>query len=231
MGVGAGRSIRRCPVSRKMSNLTHLVGRHVGGRSVRQERETSSPVKQVQGAVVNIRPDGGLNITPFGGHTPPEWYRQYRAWSRMNITFGSQSGVLWVGTPEGALIEIDLDRQQAVRHDLLQDSRVTALCATAAGDLVIATGEGDLVLAAVRTESASADTADVLTAQALAAAFVNSTTEAPDDGILEDYLAVTDGTQTWEPDVLEAVTSATERDPTWLQHRAAINRLFSQESK
>jgi hypothetical protein len=43
---------------------------------------------------------------------------------------------------------------------------------------------------------------------------VNSTTEAPDDGILEDQLAVTDGTQTWEPDVLEAVTSATEQDPT-----------------
>jgi hypothetical protein len=51
------------------------------------------------------------------------------------------------------------------------------------------------------------------------------------DGILEDHLAVTDGTRTWEPDALEAVTSATEQDPTWLQHRAAINSLFSQESK
>jgi hypothetical protein len=30
-----------------------------------------SPVKQVQGAVVNIRPDGGLTIAPFGGHTAP----------------------------------------------------------------------------------------------------------------------------------------------------------------
>jgi hypothetical protein len=30
-----------------------------------------SPVKQVQGAIVTIRPDGGLNITPFGGHAPP----------------------------------------------------------------------------------------------------------------------------------------------------------------
>ncbi len=30
-----------------------------------------SPVKQVQGAIVNIRPGGGLNITPFGGHAPP----------------------------------------------------------------------------------------------------------------------------------------------------------------
>jgi hypothetical protein len=165
------------------------------------------------------------------GKASPEWYRQYRAWSRMNIAFGSQPGVLWVGTPAEALIEIDLDRQLAARHDLLPGRRVTALCATAAGDLVIATGEGDLVLASVRTESAPADTADVPTPQALATAFVSSTTEAPDDGTLEDQLVVTDGSQTWEPDALKAVTSATEQDPTWLQHRAAINRLFAQESK
>lgn len=164
------------------------------------------------------------------GKASPEWYRQYKAWSRMNIAFGSQPGVLWVGTPAGALIEIDLDRQLADRHDLLQD-RVTALCATAAGDLAIATGAGNLVLASVRAESASADTVDAPTPQALAAAFLSSTTEAPDDGTLEDHLVVTDGTQTWEPDALEAVTSATEQDPTWLQHRAAVNRLFAQDSK
>jgi hypothetical protein len=160
------------------------------------------------------------------GNASPEWYRQYRAWSRTNTAFGSQPGVLWVGTPKGALVEIDLDRQLADRHDLLPGCRVTALCATAAGDLAIATGEGDLVLASVRTESASADTADAPTPQALVASFVSSTTEAPDDGILEDHLVVTDGTRTWESDALGAVTSATGQDPTWLQHRAAINRLF-----
>lgn len=31
-----------CPVSRKMSNLTHLVGGHAGRRFMRQERETGS---------------------------------------------------------------------------------------------------------------------------------------------------------------------------------------------
>ena len=87
------------------------------------------------------------------------------------------------------------------------------------------------MLASVRTESASADTADAPTPQALAGAFLSSTTEAPDDGTLEDHLVVTDGAQTWEPDALEAVTSATEQDPTWLQHHAAINRLFAQDSK
>jgi hypothetical protein len=34
-----------------------------------------SPVKQVQGAIVNIRPGGGLNITPFGGHAPLSGWR------------------------------------------------------------------------------------------------------------------------------------------------------------
>jgi hypothetical protein len=31
-----------------------------------------SPIKQVRGAAVGIRPDGGFNITEFGGHAPPD---------------------------------------------------------------------------------------------------------------------------------------------------------------
>src|ERR1700679_843215 len=45
--AGEGRLGPLCPVSRKMSNLTHLVGSHVGQRPVRQERETSLQAARV----------------------------------------------------------------------------------------------------------------------------------------------------------------------------------------
>jgi hypothetical protein len=160
---------------------------------------------------------------------PREWLDRMHAWSKHNIAFGPQPGVLWVGTPVGTLVEIDLDNQQAVAHDVLAGSKVTALCATAAGDLLIATGEGDLVLASVLTQSAQGHAAGARAPQALAAAFLGATSEVPDDGDLESHLAVTNGTRTWEPGDLEAVTTATETDPGWLQLRAAINNALARE--
>jgi hypothetical protein len=159
---------------------------------------------------------------------PQEWLEQMRAWSKHNIAFGPQPGVLWVGTPAGTLVEIDLDNQQAVAHDVLAGSKVTALCATAAGDLLAATGEGDLVLASVLTQSAQGHAADAHAPQTLAAAFLGATSEVPDDGDLESHLVVTNGTRTWEPGDLEAVTTATEADPGWLRLRAAINNALAQ---
>jgi hypothetical protein len=47
------------------------VNRNGPNRRITLSSPNISPIKQVQGAIVNIRPDGGLNITPFGGHTPP----------------------------------------------------------------------------------------------------------------------------------------------------------------
>jgi hypothetical protein len=163
------------------------------------------------------------------GKFDPDWDRQYRAWSRQNITFGTQPGLLWIGGPDGSLAEIDLDQQQAVNHEVLHGSRVTALCTTASGDLVVATGEGDLVLVSVRTEFPQANAAGHLSPQALVTAFLQATLEAPDDGDLENHLVVTDGAQTWEPDDLNAKTTATQADPTWLQHRAAVNKLFAHQ--
>src|ERR1039458_1106457 len=43
---------------------------------------------------------------------PRQWLEQMRAWSRHNIAFGLQPGVLWVGTPAGTLVEVDLDNQR-----------------------------------------------------------------------------------------------------------------------
>ena len=85
------------------------------------------------------------------------------------------------------------------------------------------------MLVSVHAESAQADATGHPVPQELVAAFLRATSEIPDDGDLEGHLVVTDGTRTWEPDELNAVTTATEGDPAWLQHRAAINELFTQE--
>jgi hypothetical protein len=49
---------------------------------------------------------------------PAEWLAQMRAWSRHNLAFGAAPGVLWVGTPTGTLVEIDLDGQRAAELDV-----------------------------------------------------------------------------------------------------------------
>nr|WP_260859538.1 WD40 repeat domain-containing protein [Streptomyces cupreus] len=154
---------------------------------------------------------------------PPEWLAQMHAWSRHNIAFGGRPGVLWIGTPNGTLIELDVDNQQAVEHDLLDGSRVTALAATATGELLVAGGEGDLVLLSVGSAEARPQNGDAVTA------FLDSTSEVPEDGDLEEHLVVTDGARAWEPDDLATVDTATEADPTWLQLQSAINNAREQE--
>jgi hypothetical protein len=154
---------------------------------------------------------------------PQEWLDQMRAWSRHNIAFGGQPGVLWVGTPSGSLIELDVPAERAVAHDLLAGARVTALCATAAGDLLAATAEGDLVLITVTADSARTHVANPLASQALVAAFLEGTSDVPLDGNLEAHLVLTDGQRTWPQDDLEMVKTATPADPTWLQIQAAMN--------
>jgi hypothetical protein len=161
---------------------------------------------------------------------PQEWVDQRRAWSRHNIAFGVEPGVLWVATPTGTLLEVDLDAQDATEHDVLAGSRLTALAATSAGELVGATGDGELVLLSVLAESASARTTASDAARAAVAAFVAGTSEVPGDGDLEEYLVVTDGAQSWAREDLAAVTTATAADPTWLQMRAAINTLWDSDT-
>ncbi|MFE1795620.1 hypothetical protein ACFW9L_05580 [Streptomyces sp. NPDC059517] len=159
---------------------------------------------------------------------PPEWVAQQRAWSRHNIVFGARPGVLWVGTPTGALVEIDLDAQHAVEHAALTGSRVSALGATATGELVVAGGGGELVLLAVRSSrSGSAESPATYGGTAISAvtAFLDATSEVPDDGDPEPHLVVTDGARDWEADDLETVVTAAETNPMWLRLRAAINSV------
>jgi hypothetical protein len=160
---------------------------------------------------------------------PHEWLEQMFTWSRHNIAFGVEPGVLWVGTPTGTLVEIDLDDQRGVEHDVLAGSPVTGLGATATGELVAASGEGDLVLLSVLASSTKVRAADSDALRATVAAFLDGTSEVPDGGDLETHLVVTDGARTWRPADLATVTTATAADPTWLQLQAAINNARNQE--
>ncbi|MFE6993824.1 hypothetical protein ACFVFN_37685, partial [Streptomyces pharetrae] len=149
---------------------------------------------------------------------------QMRAWSRHNIAFGARPGALWIATPTGALVEVDLEIRQAVEHDVLPGSRLSALAATATGELLVAGSEGELVLLSVLSGSTRSCTANSDTSRAAAAAFLETTAEVPDDGDdLETHLVLTDGTRTWEADDLATTTAAGSTDPTWLQLQAAIN--------
>lgn len=157
---------------------------------------------------------------PNSSHPYPH---QMRAWSRYNIAFGAQPGVLWIGTPTGALVEIDLGNEHVAEHDVLAGSPVTALGAVATGELIVATGEGDLVLVSLHADSAKARAAGRDTPQAAVAAFLDATSEVPNEGGLWKHLVMTDGSQTWEPADLAAVTTATTTDPIWLRIQAVIN--------
>ena len=160
---------------------------------------------------------------------PQQWLEQYRAWSRHNIAFGAQPGVLWVGTPAGTLVEVGLDNQHVAGHDVLAGSPVTALGATATGELAVASGGGDLVLVSVPAASPPVHAAGGDTLRATVTAFLDATSEVPDDGDLETHLVLTDGARTWQPGDLAAVTTATTTDPAWLQLRAAINNALGQQ--
>ena len=118
---------------------------------------------------------------------PDEWLEQRRAWSRHNIAFAKEPGGRWVGTPAGTLVEIGLDTERAAGHDVLAGSPVTALCADADGDLVVAAGTGELVLMSVRADSAEHQPAE------------------------NRGLVVTDGTRAWEPHDLTTVNALVRR--------------------
>ncbi|WP_399895876.1 hypothetical protein ACGH7X_40270 [Streptomyces sp. BBFR51] len=154
---------------------------------------------------------------------PQEWLDQMRAWSRHNIAFGIRPDVLWVGTPTGALIEVDIEASAATEHDLPGGSPVSALARTATGELVVATDAGDLVLLSVDPASAKTHGANDVAPRAAVAAFLDATSEVPDDADLDTDLVLTDGASTWNPDDLATVNTASATDPTWLQLQAAIN--------
>jgi hypothetical protein len=160
---------------------------------------------------------------------PQEWRDRMHAWSRHNIAFGTQPGALWIGTPEGELLEVDFLAERMVAHQVLDGSRVTALCAAHWGGLLAATADGNLTSISVTASPEAAQRPGNGTPPDLIAAFLKDTCDVPPDGRLEDHLVLTDGERTWGQDDLETVTSTTSADPSWLQIQAAVNNYKHKE--
>ncbi|MDG4838506.1 hypothetical protein O7631_18490 [Micromonospora sp. WMMD967] len=148
---------------------------------------------------------------------PQEWLDSMNAWSRHNVAFGPSPGALCFGTPKGVVIEVEIDGEQVTEHEVLAGSGVTALTASATGELVVAGHDGTLlVLSGGRAAPAQASTAAVTE-------FLAGTSEAPTTNM--DHLDLTDGNQTWQPGELDTVTDTSDSDPSWLKIQAAMNRL------
>ncbi len=149
---------------------------------------------------------------------PQDWLDKMRAWSRHNIAFGPSPGQIWIGTPEGAVVEIEIDGGQVTGYEVLPETAITVLTSAATGELVLAGRDGTLlVIATGRTSPTEAPTGTVT--EFLTGTSESSTTEM-------DRLDLTDGTRTWQPGDLESVTDASEKnDPSWLKIQAAMNRL------
>ncbi|MFE7410888.1 WD40 repeat domain-containing protein [Streptomyces laurentii] len=168
--------------------------------------------------------------SPSPGYPHPrEWLDEMRSWSGHNIAFGARPGVLWVGTPAGALVELDVEAGQAAEHELFADAPVSALSRTPAGELVVASGEGELVLVSVSADSAHAEHLGDGTARAAVDAYLEATSEVMEDGDLWAHVITTDGERTWDADDMATVTTASTTDPTWLRLQAAINTARDQD--
>ncbi|WAL70847.1 hypothetical protein OU787_04645 [Kitasatospora sp. YST-16] len=149
-------------------------------------------------------------------------------WPRQNLAFGPQPGVLWIGTPGGTLVELDLEAREAVEQGNPDGAAVTALTSTAAGELLVAREDGSLTLLTAPT--GGEPPAPAATAAADAAAFLAGTGDVPADGDLDHHLDFTDGEQDWDREKLAEVTDSSPGDPTWLQLQAHINRFSPQHT-
>lgn len=155
---------------------------------------------------------------------PQEWLDQLKTWSRHNIAFGSRPGVLWIGTPAGTLVEVDIATRQSVEHAVLSGSGTSALAATATGALLMAGSAGELVLLSEPAATTRSYAVHRDVARAAAHEFMRTATEVPDgDAEPDTHLVVTDGTRVWDADALATVNETDATDPTWLRIQAAVN--------
>ena len=148
---------------------------------------------------------------------PQQWLDSMHAWSRHNVAFGPVPGVLWIGTPQGTLIEVGIAENKMTEHQVLPGSAVTALTAAATGELIVA-GRDGTVLVLRLTQAGPAEPSSAAVSE-----FLAGTSEA--SIIHMDQLDLTDGTRAWQPGDLATITDASENDPAWLRIHAAVNRL------
>ncbi|MBU2669864.1 hypothetical protein KOI35_40775 [Actinoplanes bogorensis] len=154
---------------------------------------------------------------PAPASTPPDWTEFALDWLRRDIAFGHDPDVLWIGTPEGALLALDLAAGTVTAHPV-GDAGVTALARTASGQLVVADRDGCVALLSVPGVPVAPDSDGV-------AAFITGTEPIDATGYLWDELELTDGVRTWRDDDLDRVVEADDDDPTWLRLQAAINQF------
>lgn len=147
-------------------------------------------------------------------------------WSRHDITFGARPGMLWVGTPTGALQSYDLTQGIRTGYGTPATAPVTAMATTSLGDLVMGSENGEILLLSPPDGAAADHPVDLHAMRTDVAAFLTGTEDLPDTTDIESHLTVTDGDRTWAPEDLDEVKEATSTDPTWLQLRAMYNRLF-----
>ncbi|MGX4736370.1 hypothetical protein [Kitasatospora griseola] len=122
-------------------------------------------------------------------------------WPDENLAWGVRPGVLWIGTPTGSLLELDVETRETVEHPSPAGTPISALAATASGDLLVAHADGELALLAEQPATPAPEAVDDVTV------FLAGTEEVPPAGQLEDHLVFTDGSGIWEsedPDAAEA---------------------------
>jgi WD40 repeat protein len=165
--------------------------------------------------------------SPYPGYpASDQWLAEYRSWSRHNIAFATRPAArLLFGTPDGRILELDVESGASAEHAVPRGQGVAALTVTAEGDALVATEGGEVHL--LRSIGGGpGEAADRSTATTVAASFLGSATEVPTGVSVEDALETTDGRRTWNPGELDGVTEASEADPTWLRMRAAVNSLM-----
>lgn len=138
-----------------------------------------------------------------------------RSRSAHSVAFAG-AGMLLVGTPTGAVVDVDVADAVAVEHDVLEGGAVAALAVTADTHAAVAGKAGTLTL--VHLDGAP----PVDDAGPVRDAFVSTCVALPDGHDLDRDLELTDGVETWGAQEL-AATSSSRQDPPWLQLRAFVN--------
>ncbi|GAB3250674.1 WD40 repeat domain-containing protein [Kineosporia babensis] len=144
-------------------------------------------------------------------------------WSGNEIAF-DRYGTLWIGTPVGEIVLLDLEHDNAEKFPVPGGFPVLGVALLATGQLLV-TGERDLVLVEPTEPTAEAAEAD----PALVQAFIAGTEALPEGSALPDSLTLHDGRRSWDGSELAVVTSAEDTDPMWLRARAGINQALQQE--
>ncbi|MFE4974385.1 hypothetical protein ACFRAR_20040 [Kitasatospora sp. NPDC056651] len=119
------------------------------------------------------------------------------AWPCDNLAWdAARSGVMWIGTSTGSLLELDVETRETTEHPSPTGAPISLLAAVADGELLVADANGGLALLAL-TRAAEVPAGSTGPADDVAE-FLAGTEELPSAGELEDLLVFADGNGAWE---------------------------------